>query len=258
MDDKTIIVSLVSNAGLLLQLGSTKILLDAIWSQSAAYSSPPASIRTQWLSGNPHSQWCNADYIVFTHLHNDHFEETEVIDYLAANKVRAVWFEPQDKVTSTAKLSSYMREHAVEHHSFEAECGRYTKHKLNEQLAITGICTAHMGINAHESHNALLIDYLDKHILLVADAEFPEPIFKQALKGVQPDAVFLNPVHFYSRRVLQFVTQELGAKMLVVYHVPFAGEGNSVFRRMVSKKLPQISAQIPVNLLWNIGDSLEL
>lgn len=257
MNNEKIKISLVSNAGLLLQIGTIKILVDAIWTHSEAYSPPPAEIQTQWLSGDRRKKWCNVDYIILTHLHNDHFEEAAIIEYLQHNQVREVWFAPQEDYASD-QLGSYMIQAQIRHRDISAEPGKCRRFKINDELTIATICTQHMGTNAHETHNAILISYQDKNILLVADAQFPEPVFKLALGNIKPDAIFLNPVHFYSRRALQAVLEELQAKKIVVYHTPFANEGNSVFRRMVSKKLPQVSEKIPVKVLWNAGDYLEV
>lgn len=257
MSEKIIKISLVSNAGLLLQIDTVKILLDAIWQQSAAYSSPPQEIQTQWLSGDRRKKWCNVDYIICTHLHNDHFEETAIIDYLKHNTVREVWFAPQDGYASD-QLCNYLSTTQIRHRDISTESGQCRRFKINDQLTIAVIGTAHMGAHADESHNAILITYYDKNILLVADAEFPADTFKQVLGSVEPDAIFVNPVHFYSRRALKMITEELHAKKIVVYHTPFANEGNSVFRRMIDKKLPQVAEQIPIKLLWNKGDYLEV
>lgn len=260
--DSSIQVSLVSNAGVLLQIGTEKILLDALWQQSADYSAPPSAIYEQMLNGAADSKWRNADYLLFTHLHNDHFAQNKVIEYLEHNSVRAVWFERPDclydNIGDSSLLLKYLQVSDVAYREFNLQRGQYKRIELSDTLAITAICTEHMGINAHQDHIAIVVHSDSKNILFVTDAEFPLAIFKQALVDIQLDAVFLNPVHFYSRRALNFVVEELAAKKLVVYHLPFAGEGNSVFRRMVIKKLPAISERLPVQVLWNVGDCVTI
>mgnify|MGYP003586378020 CR=1 FL=1 len=255
---KGIQVSLVSNAGVLVEINETKMLIDALWEHSEAYSSPPEEIHEQMLYGTAGSKWRNADYLLFTHLHKDHFEQDVVIEYLQYNNVRSVYFDSRPAVAESDKLEQYLAERELVHGRFGLQCDSYKHWQLNEQLAVTAICTPHMGIHAHQDHVAIVLHGGGKHLLFVADAEFPLPIFKQALGGIRPDAVFLNPVHFYSKRALRFVVEELQVKKIVAYHIPFAGEGNSVFRRMISKKLDSVGTIIPVDILWNIGDCLEI
>lgn len=256
--DKQITISLVSNAGVLIQGGGYKILLDALWTESGDYSPPPACLLEQLFAGEPDSKWRNADILLFSHVHKDHFAPDVVIEYLRHNKVHSVWFEPQERVVDSTCLIQELYARQIEHVHFELDNCEWKTHVVSDDLTITNIRTSHMGIHAHEKHDALLLQIGGKNLLFVADAEFPETTFKQAVGDIQLDAVFLNPVHFYSRRALEFLVDELRAKMIVVYHIPFEGEGNSVFRRMVSKKLPTVAQRIPVRVLWNVGDGLDI
>ena len=78
-----------ANAGVLIECGGTRLLLDGIRrAPFAPFLPTPPQILEQMLSGPETSRWRSVDFLLFSHLHPDHFDEEAVRDYLAGNRVR--------------------------------------------------------------------------------------------------------------------------------------------------------------------------
>ena len=84
-----------ANAGVLIECGGTRLLLDGIRrAPFAPFLPTPPQILEQMLSGPETSRWRSVDFLLFSHLHPDHFDEEAVRDYLAGNRVREI-FAPE-------------------------------------------------------------------------------------------------------------------------------------------------------------------
>ena len=68
------LLSRVSNAGVLLELDGVKLLLDGLCTAEGPYMATPAPIRDSLLA-------CPADMLAFTHDHPDHFDRAMVEQY---------------------------------------------------------------------------------------------------------------------------------------------------------------------------------
>ena len=72
--DPLIQVTLVANAGILLRVQDTSILLDALFSDpTCSFCEPSPATKERLLCGRP--PFDAVDYVLFTHLHKDHFSE---------------------------------------------------------------------------------------------------------------------------------------------------------------------------------------
>ena len=77
----TIHITLVANAGLLLESGGRKLLLDGLHSQENGMFSPvPPCIREQIMKRIP--PFDGIRWVAFTHFHEDHFDLDLVNRYL--------------------------------------------------------------------------------------------------------------------------------------------------------------------------------
>ena len=72
-------VTLAANAGVLLRVRNTSILIDALFADTSSCGPSPET-RERLLCGLP--PFDEVDYVLFTHLHQDHFSEDVTREFL--------------------------------------------------------------------------------------------------------------------------------------------------------------------------------
>ena len=85
--EKPIEITVAANAGVMIRAGNTVILADVLEDAGPyPFDRLPDSVLSQMAEGeNP---WRNAQYLIFTHEHPDHFAPDLVRRYLSRNTVR--------------------------------------------------------------------------------------------------------------------------------------------------------------------------
>lgn len=76
-------ITYLANEGFLLQVGETKVLIDALFPGIRGYPEPSEELRRALSSGR--SPFDGVDLVLATHFHGDHFGAREVSEYLRAN-----------------------------------------------------------------------------------------------------------------------------------------------------------------------------
>ena len=84
-------VTLLANAGILLEGTGARLLIDGLYDPAGTeFQAVPEPVKARLLAGEP-----PVDLLAFTHLHPDHFSRRETETYLARNRVRGVLL-PED------------------------------------------------------------------------------------------------------------------------------------------------------------------
>ena len=202
---RTLLLTSAANAGVLVEYGTRRLLLDGIRSQPFAPFLPtPPQILAEMLHGPEPSRWRNIDYLFFTHLHPDHFQAQPVEDYLRFNRVQRV-FAPQWPLKPFPGL-----------HLCAPEDGAYADFALAPDLSLRTIGTTHMGeAYAGIRNNALLLTAGGRKILFAGDGD-AVPAWYQAAGRV--DALFVNPL-FLNKRAMAELLEAHAPQTVFVYHL---------------------------------------
>ena len=90
-------VTLIANAGVLIQCGKVRILLDAVEDAGQyPFSSTPGKVLEEMFSQTGERPYRNADFLIFSHGHPDHFSGELAETYLAFNQVRRIVCGPAE------------------------------------------------------------------------------------------------------------------------------------------------------------------
>jgi len=205
----------LSNAGILIRYGTTKILIDGIYrGDNEWWSHIPESTWKDMLCGI--GDYSNADYLLFTHRHYDHFSRSLVNDYLAHNKVKA--YIPPAETSSERCI------------------------RLEDDIFLREIPTIHMGEEYRDVQNNCL--YLrfgsDFSVLFTGDAEPSEENFK-VLDGLDLDAAVVNPLFFHWQKGRN-ILRSLNTKHVIINHIPFP-ETNPFYIKLVDRDIPKFGYQ---------------
>ena len=88
--------TLIANAGILLEINGIRFLIDGLHHSSQYPFSPvPQAMLDQMLRGE--GPFRDADFLLFTHDHPDHWSPALTQAYLQANRVRRVLLPPRSK-----------------------------------------------------------------------------------------------------------------------------------------------------------------
>ena len=220
MDEK-LTVTLVANAGLVLEYCGTKLLVDAVYGpENHPFSNVSAEMWQKMKAGE--GIFKNVDALLFTHAHPDHFSPRMTMEYLEHQRVKGI-FLPQTRSVRDCGLPEFLEERSIPAVFLSEETDR-TGWKVAKNITVRAFSTLHLDKKYHHVHHfCYLISFGEKHILICADVDYTEEDFSR-IKRFPLRAVFVNPLFYSELHRRRFFRGELEAETVCVYHVPFSGE----------------------------------
>ena len=230
--DEALHVTLVANAGLLLEYRGTTLLLDGIYgAEGHPFSNLSPQTWQQMLAGE--GRFRKVDYLLFSHHHADHFSPRMTLEYLRRRRVKGI-FKPAAERDN--ELDAWLRQEKIPC----AALSRETDHvswRIEPHITVRAFFTRHLDKKyADVRHFCYLISFDDRQVLFTADTDYTSETFGQ-LQGKHLRAVFLNPLFFHVLHNPRFFAGRLEAESFCVFHVPFAGEDSMGVRDRLSRAL---------------------
>ena len=235
----TITVTLLANAGLLLQFGDCTILLDALQrSEDAPFSPLPRGLWEQILSGTPPFNKINA--LLFTHLHPDHFCGEMTAAYLKKHEVPLIMMPDDMTAPGAEEAASAAGQRLVRlHGAVPVRAG------LPSGVSVLAFPTRHLDKRYREvPHYCYLLSSAAGNVLITADIDYTW----ETLTEAPVDAAFVNPLFFAALRAGRFFKGQLNAKQLCVYHIPFAGDDKMKMRASAAYNAARWQGQAAVTV----------
>lgn len=252
-DSEKIRVTLISNAGLLLEYRGVKLILDGIYSGDGhPFDAIPQDIWDRELSGQP--PFDGVGYLLFTHCHADHFSPGMTLEYLKRNAVKSV-FLPE--AYSHGELTEYLRNKKVVCVPLSENLGR-TEFSLSEGISLRAIKTKHLDKRfADVEHYCFLLRFGEKKLLFTGDADYVTESFRE-LNDTELDAVFLNPLFFSAVCRQRFFSGSFDTGLYCVYHLPVEADDGAANRTIKRELQLWDEKKGRVVLLNKKGQSLEI
>lgn len=232
MDEK-LRVTLVCNAGLLLEYKGTTLLLDGIYGREGhPFSNLTAVTWQQMLRGE--GRFAKVDYLLFSHAHPDHFSPAMTLQYLQNRPIKGIFKPEADHPNSS--LDAYL----VEKHIPCVSLSQQTNHacfRIEPHISVRAFTAQHLDKKYWDvRHLCYLLSFDEKHILFTADVDYMNTSFED-LKRFHLRAAFLNPLFFRVFHNPRFFRGDLKADAYCVYHVPFKEDDTMQMRYMLQKDL---------------------
>ena len=246
MDDR-LRVTLVTNAGLLLEYKGTTLLLDGIYGpEGHPFSNLSPEVWRRMREGA--APFENVDVLLFTHAHPDHLSPPMALEYLRHRRVKGV-FLPDTRTVREGGLTDFLKEQSIPCALLSEETDR-VGYRVAPEITVRPFRTLHLDKQFETvRHFCYLITFGEKNVLFTADIDYVTEDLSR-LNGLRLDAAFINPLFFSVLRQGKFFRGELNAKRLVVYHVPFAEDDGMGMRARMEHDLAQWSAdRTPVTAL---------
>jgi L-ascorbate metabolism protein UlaG (beta-lactamase superfamily) len=228
-------VTLLSNAGILIDASGCRLLADGLYSDTGHSFSPmPPDIEGQLMAvGKP--GWIN--YLLFTHLHPDHFDAERTNRFISANNPERI-FLPLGGGTHEANGLSVLNAGAGSViQTLDLKKGESVSFDLGGILTLTAFCTGHIGKQyADVSNICYLLKAGDKKLLITGDADVIHEDFSAAFMAKPIDAILVNPLFFQATQGAALV-KELGVRQVILYHIPSEREDIMNLRTMVRNQV---------------------
>lgn len=216
--DKTLRVTLVANAGLLLEYNGTTLLLDGIYgTEGHPFSNLSPQIWQDMKAGRP--PFHKVDALLFTHGHPDHFSPEMALEYLRCRPVKGL-FAPHTSRVEASGLTAFLKERNIPCVWLSEETER-TGFRITPDITVRAFQTRHLDKQFEKvRHFCYLITFGDKNVLFTGDVDYVNEDLSR-LKNVRLDAAFINPLFFSVLCHGKFFRGRLEAQHILVYHVPF-------------------------------------
>ncbi|MFZ5974544.1 MAG: MBL fold metallo-hydrolase [Bacillota bacterium] len=234
---KEIRATLLATAGVIVETVGIRLMIDGLFGKDGhPFSVVPQPLMDNLLQG--FEPFGTIDYLLFTHLHPDHFGSGEAIAYLRDNTVRGVFLpvdESEEKLRRAGNgLRQWMDAHNVPFRPLSMPIGSHGRYDMEPGVALTTFNTGHMGPQyAHISNYCLLLTLGGKTLLFTGDADFLDDSFAGALNGCKVDAVFINPLFYQNPRGRAILDTVIRPRQVILYHIPFEEDDAFMMRPMV-------------------------
>lgn len=252
-------ITLVSNAGILVEYRGQKLLIDGVYyiedRGGAPFSNIPRDIWSAMLAGEP--PFDDIDWLLFTHAHSDHFSPSRVKNYLRYRRVKGLILPPD--TGEQAELRTYLKQMHIPYVSAENVCD-FGVFEVGNNVTVTVYATRHIGKEfLGMPHYTYLLSLGDKKLLITSDVDYTYETFPE-LEGMPLHAVFVNPLFFNALQRERFFRGRLWADSVCVYHVPLSEKDvvyyGGTLQRTASRWTAERSEQL--YLLENPGQQIRL
>lgn len=227
-------VTLIANAGILLEYAGITILIDGLFHAGNAvpFSSPSSEIFDTMLRGDPPFQ--TIDYLLFTHNHIDHFSPNMLRAYLEKRPVRGVML-PSISSLEEENLASYMEERGIVYTALSDEAGD-SFFTISKEISLRVMKARHLDHIYHDvPHYCFCLTISGQRFLITADLDYTNenlPCLEGHMRGV-----FINPLFFHALHDPAHFRGRLNAEMIFIYHVPFETDDQLNLRQLVTRDL---------------------
>lgn len=237
----TVHITLVANAGLLLEGSGGKLLLDGLHCRGNGMFSPvPPFIRERIMKKVP--PFDGVRWMAFTHFHEDHFDLDLVNRYLQEAEPEMVVM-PRD---AQYGVSSKLRTGVCRSEAIELPMGQCRSIRLWETGSLTAFPSRHAGREYEKvSHLCYELEADGKRVLILGDSDYDSLFFKQMTGSRKFDAVIANPLFLHLPGGRRVFTQSIRTKEIIFCHLPFAEDDQIHFRNMMSEDMRQYKTILP-------------
>jgi len=253
-------ITLVANAGVLVTHAGRALLVDGVHREDGHPFSrvPEADLVRMRFGVSPFER---LDYLLFTHEHPDHFTPRLVAELVARRRVQGI-FMPGAAGGSPdlADLATLAEERGIPFHGLSLAPGGTAWFEPEDGIAVTAIGTRHMGPQFQDVRNdCYLLTLGGLNLLFTGDADHVPEYYEAAMKGVELDAAFVNPIFFHNKTGQAIIADIFRPREVVIYHMPFADDDSLNFAYMVGRDRERYAnADRPVRVLAGEGQRLRL
>ncbi len=227
-------VTLVANAGLLLEYGGVTLLLDGIYGREGhPFSNLSDDVWRRMLCAERPFE--RVDYLLFTHAHPDHLSPEMTRAFLERRRVKGI-FLPDTRTVRESGLVAQLAQSATPAVLLSEETDR-AAYQIEPAINVRAFHTAHLDKKFERvRHFCYLVTFGGKRVLFTGDVDYVHEEFRR-LDGEALHAAFVTPLFFNALRTGKFFQGALNAETICVYHVPFRADDSMEMRPRLRRDL---------------------
>jgi L-ascorbate metabolism protein UlaG (beta-lactamase superfamily) len=231
-------VTLIANAGILVEAGGVTVLVDGIHNEGGHPFSKVSPEDIQLMCKGT-DIFANLDYLLFTHEHPDHFTPQIVQQYIQCRPVKGFFLPGEHNGSPELKLLlEELRKRAIPHWSLGLRPAETQQVVLDDGLIVTVIGTRHMGPQYQAVRNdCFLLTLAGRNLLFTGDADPVPDYFAKAMEETAVDVVFVNPLFFNNAKGQEIINELFRPSDVVIYHLPFAQDDTMSFSAQVERDI---------------------
>lgn len=237
--DSILQITLLANAGLLLEYQGCKILLDGLFDKSGnLFTAPHPEILQQLIQGQ--GEFSDIACVLISHTHEDHFSADVLKEYLARQQPKEI-FLPATALQKHPELWHLISEKQVACVPLTPGESAAAFHTA-DNIIIRPISTRHLdAVFQDVDHFCYLVSFDGKSVLFTADADYTKDSFP-ILRNTELSAVFLNPLFYHALCNGAHCKSVLHTEKFCIYHVPAENNDPYRMRTMLHKDVAKCSA----------------
>lgn len=226
-------LTLLSNAGVLLDLGGGVLMIDGLYD---ARGLPFSDVPDEALSA------ARPDYLAFTHTHHDHLSREKLWAYLATRPVRGLLLPPRVPLPPGSPPAVVMK----------GASGAVTLPEFTLRWART----PHLE-DAKPEHHSFLVTAGETALLVAGDAR-PSPALAALVRDIPLTAALLTPLFLQTEEGRRQVLDQLRPKTVFLYHLPRPEDDRWGLGRMAQRQAQRWADTLPVLPLDQLGVPISL
>ena len=227
-------VTLIANAGLLLEYQGITLMLDGIYGKEGhPFSNLRPEVWRRMLAGGPPFE--KIDYLLFSHAHPDHFSPEMTMEFLRHRTVKGI-FLPQTGSVTDSGLTAYLKEQRIPCVPLSVQTD-HAVYRVEPGISVRAFTTKHLDKKFQGvRHFCYLLSFGEKNVLFTADVDYTTEDF-DAIRAIPLRAVFVNPLFFGVLRRGKFFHGQLNTQSICIYHVPFSEDDSLRMRPVLAHEL---------------------
>lgn len=256
-------LTLTANAGILVTYRGEKLLVDGLHhSHGHDFSPVPRELLDRIERGE--GIYAGIGWLLYTHLHIDHFSGVETIRFLEHNSIQKLFLPAGNDGpgldAGIAPLREWLMAHATPVQELRLFEGRPVCYPLCPGIRLTAIRSLHAAAE-YESveHECFLLELGERTLFFLGDSDYDKDYFASVLAGRKIDAAVVNPLFISKQEGRAVLLEGVRPKRVIVNHIPFAQDDCLRMRKLVSHRLGRYVSELPPTaVLWDEEDSVVL
>lgn len=251
----------LSNCGIFLTCGNTRILLDGLHSDSSIFDRLPKTLERLIIDGGgPYSR---VDFLIFTHLHFDHFDLEKTLRFMEGH--------PEATLVIPENITELLNSSEHDRNAVRAGAvlkGRTLLMKDTDNsgpislsagdVTLTWLRVNHITFD-YPQHYCLLLSCGADDFLFTADVDFEQLSSLGDALDLQRRAhltAFFNPILLGKPKWVEEAARWRPEKVFI-YHIPAENIDSNGYRKLALNRALRCSAQLPqMELLLNSVQTL--
>ncbi|MDD3746000.1 MAG: MBL fold metallo-hydrolase [Anaerostipes sp.] len=248
-------VYFVGNAGVLIKINNVTFLIDGFYSDEGTgfHVSPiPHCVKKDIFEEK--GKLPNPDYIIFTHLHYDHFSGDILKEYLKIHHPKKVVL-PEGNTIGYRECIALMKKRKISYEILPQLHGQY---ELENNVEITCFYTRHLGKQfLRTPHYCVYLNVFSTRLLVTSDMDF----FTQELKsfwGKKLHGIFVNPLFYHNESGQNILKKIKYLDRIFVYHLPEEKEDKYHLQKMVKRDIKKYDNENKALFLTKPGKKYQI